>query len=372
MAKFIVWQLKRWLIPALVIIGVISMSLIILSSTQPVTYMVYDGTPIYMPSQLFMSIMLFATIIATVFPMFVFNYKFGIRRADFYKQLPFEENQLKRIILVMGLVLVLIGAVLAFSLGFGIYFLRYYLTDVSKLEENTYLLKIDWKYVFYFFGVLLLATFSTYSISALFVYHNVSIFEAIVSIVLAHIFLGAFLSGILAQVYASMTAYGGFEDNTKQIYLSFSLITPIIAAADFDELFMSAKDHLSYNLYWNLPIYFALGIGSFLWIFFSKDRSADKENEKGHPSILTLIAEHGGFLSIILLFNYISYYLIYIAFIIMFFAFATYFFINVLYRHGFKLRMEQWIPMIGVGMISILDAIYMAIVANKMLQNSVY
>lgn len=366
MGKFIVWQLKRWLVPALVILGVMTMSMVIMAASESLTYEVNNmtGDPMHygMANNMFIAAVIYGSIISIVFPMFVFNYKFGIRRADFYKQLPFEKNELRRIILVMGLVIVMMGVLVSFSLGLGLYLIRYFTYDKSSLITTEYttekLYSFDYKYLIFFILLLMFTVFATYSISSLFVYHNVTVFEAILAVILAQLFLGLFSWSIVQQVNSLYFTYTGEEPQT--IYLTFSFVSPVIAASNMNDLFVGLGDGIWKNLYWNVGTYFLLGIGAFVWLFLVKDRSADVENEKGKPAPITLVAVHGGFLSVMLFANMLAGYTIYISLIINIFVIATYFFINVLYRHGFKLKLEQWIPIAASSLVAIADAIVLA------------
>lgn len=363
MGKFIFWQIKRWLVPALVILGVMTMSMVIIAASEPLTYEINNmtGEPMYygMTNNLFLSASLYASLISIVFPMFVFNYKFGIRRADFYKQLPFEKNELRRIIFVMGLVIAMVGVLVSFLLGLGLYLIRYFVYDKSTLIVTEYatekLYNFDYKYLLFFVILLMFTVFATYSISSLFVYHNVTVFEAIVAIILGQLFLGLLTFTIAQQAVAL------YIKNTDQeidmVYLTFSMISPVIASSNMNQLFVGFGDGIWKNLYWNVGTYFLLGIGAFIWLMLVKDRSADIENEKGKPAPITLVAVHGGFLSVMLFANMLAGYTIYISLIINIFVIATYFFINVLYRHGFKLRLEQWIPIVASSLVAIIDAI---------------
>lgn len=107
-------------------------------------------------------------------------------------------------------------------------------------------------------------------------------------------------------------------------------------------------------------------------MFMVKDRSADIENEKGNPSIITLIALHGGFLGVMLFANSLASYTIYLGLIINIFVIASYFFINVLFGHGFKLRMQQWIPLLVISLIVIADLVILAVTRSANVENYPY
>ena len=370
MMKFVLWQIKRWLIPALVMIGVMCLSMTISASQEAITETIYHGYADYtMPvaNTLFLVLIIYSSIISFVFPMFVFNYKFGIRRADFYKQLPFEPKQLKRIIITMGLIIILIGVSIAFMLSIGIYTIRYITFDRSTLEntvEHTdQMIKLDWKILAYFYLFLLASSFTTYSITSLFVYYNTSIFEALVAAIAAQILLGLLTFSISTQVVNVYNILNDESEPLREFYLSFSVLTPMIAGYQMNEMFVSSRDTFPINYLWNLTTYFGCGIGGFIWLFLVKDRSADKENEKGKPGIINLIAIHGAFLSLMLFFSSILSTQLFVGLILYIFTIATYFFINVLYRHGFKLRMGQWIPMVVVSIIGLVDMFFIATIS---------
>lgn len=378
MGKFIVWQIKRWLVPALVILGVMTMSLVIMGASEVLTYRVFhdpgsglDFSYLDSPSTFFMAAMLYGSLVSIVFPMFVFNYKFGIRRADFYKQLPFGANQLRRIIFIMGLVIAIIGVSLAFITGVGIIIIRHSALQNATLESNEYyttkLYDFNYRYLFITYLLLLLNVFATYSISCVFVYHNVSVFEAIIGVLLAQLMLGLLPLAISNQIIQVK----GWVNNESYdpVYVTFSTMSPIIGAYNLNSLFYGATEDFWKNLYWNIGVYLLLGMGAFIWMFLTKDRSADVENEKGNPSVITLIALHGGFLGMMLFANSLASFTIVLGLIINIFVIATYFFINVLYGHGFKLKMQQWIPLAAVSLIVIADLIFLAVTKSQYVGN---
>ena len=380
MGKFILWQIKRWLVPALVILGVMTMSMVILGASESLTYTLYNdpygGTFSYNDgsSTFFMGAMLYSSLVSIVFPMFVFNYKFGIRRADFYKQLPFAENQLRRTILLSGLVIALVGVSLAFLTGTGILLIRHFAFDKSTListpDYTQYLYTFKYRYLLVFYLLLMLNVFATYSISCLFVYHNVTVFEAIIGVLLAQLCLGLLPYAIASQV---STIKGWVtNDFVEPTYVTFSTISPVIGAVNINSLFYGMEEEIWKNLYWNIGVYLISGLGSFIWMFMVKDRSADIENEKGNPSIITLIALHGGFLGVMLFANSLASYTIYLGLIINIFVIASYFFINVLFGHGFKLRMQQWIPLLVISLIVIADLVILAVTRSANVENYPY
>lgn len=368
MMKFITWQIKRWLIPALVMIGVMCLSMAISAGQEAIIKTVYHNEyhdyVLDTGNSLFMVLILYSSIISFVFPMFVFNYKFGIRRADFYKQLPFEPKHLRRIILTMGLIIILIGVTLAFMLSIGIYALRYITYDRSALQNTVdyteMMMNLDWKVLIYFYLLLIASSFATYSLTSLFVYHNTSVFEALIAAIAVQLLLGLLSFSILEQVSTIVSRMTNGAESPKLITLSFSVITPVIAGYQMNEMFVSSRSSFPQNFLWNLTLYLGCGVGSFIWLFLIKDRSADKENEKGRPSIITLIAIHGGFLSLLLFFARLMAFQLFVGLLVYIFTIATYFFINVLYRHGFKLRLEQWIPMTIISIVGLVDLISLA------------
>lgn len=368
MSKFIVWQLKRWLVPILVITGVFALSMVVASLQEPLTYITYSGYPVNNVGSFFLIAISYAAIISVVFPMFVFNYKFGIRRADFYKQLPFEPQNLRRIIFSMGLVLLLIAVSLAYFTGIGIFLIRYFTFNKENLstvgDTITHLYEFKFEYLGYFYILLMLTTFTTYSVTSLIVYHNIGVFESLIAVVLGQLFIGLFPLTTTMQILQMVERTTG--NPQEMIYITFSLVSPIIAGWDLNTLFQNVDGSFARNLYWNVGTYLLFGVGSFIWLFLVKDRSADLENERGRPSIITLVAVHGGFLSLQMFFNYLAYAMLYGALIIYLFTMTAYFFINVLFRHGFKLRMEQFIPMAVVAAISLADIFITSYAYNAM------
>ncbi len=355
MSKFISWQLKRWLLPILIITSTLTLTVVFSAISEPVSYLSYcleeDNCFVSeTPSTLFFMLIIYSSLMAFIFPLIMFNYKFGIRRADFYKQLPFKPKQLRRTIFLLGLTVTLVCVSIIFALCFGIYALRYFATDITKISSTAVLIDIQWKYLGYFYLLLIGSTFSTFSLHSLFVFRNANIFEGIVAGVLAQVLLNLLPFGILSQVAIIYPVITGETFSIPSIFLGVA--APAAASFNLNQLFTSSAKAIDKSIFWNVPSYLLFGLGSFLYLFMEKDRSSDIENERGRPSAVTLIALHGGFLAVLLMFDCVEIISLYVPLILWTFTTAIYYFINVLFAAGFKFKLSQWLPFTLVAIIA--------------------
>ena len=140
-------------------------------------------------------------------------------------------------------------------------------------------------------------------------------------------------------------------------FVGFGVIDVIFYATRFDTLTFFEDievENTAYDIVSLCGIY-GLALGSFLWSFFRKDVSAEKENTKGSPCVVPVVSLHAAVPLIVLASCLISFKNPkWIAFplVLTMFTLVAYFFLNVLYNHGFKLKKMQWIPMIPVAVIS--------------------
>ena len=346
--KFIVWQLKRWIVPLSIFLGVITLMFVLAVMSADI----YQGEGYYTllsGSSILLSPMMTAILISGIFPLVVFSYKFGMQRCDFYNQLPFKPKEFKRTIMLLGLICVLVVVIVGYALGISIFALYYAISPATK-TVTTYMgdlllqkIKYNWGAVFYSLLYLILICSATYFISSCIVYNNIGIFESIICIALFHIAA----SSVALAIQVRLVHYQVIESFES---LAFGVFPMIVYGNLFDTMFGGEKVELAKEFYINCGVYITLAAGGFAWTWLEKDRSAEIDNTKGEPKLFPIIVLHAGFLFGLALVDALVLELgaPLLGLVLWALSMVAYFFLNVLYKHGFGLQMKQWIPMIPI------------------------
>lgn len=353
--KFIVWQLKRWIVPLAIFLGVIvlmfglSVISIVTTFDGGAIYQIESGNSISTLSLLQTPIFV-AILLAAIFPIVVFSYKFGMQRCDFYNQLPFRPKEFKRTIMILGLVAILAVIIVGYGLGASIFAIFYALSPATKtinyfgfVIEGATKINLDWTAIFYGLLYLIVICAASYFISSCIVYNNIGVFESIICIVLFHIAA----SSAVMVVQTRLVIHEIIESYDA---ISFGIIPMIAYSSMFDSLLTEGNIEVGKEFYISCGIYIALAAGGFIWTWLEKDRSAEVDNTKGEPKAFPIIVLHAGMLfgtgliaALILQLG-----LPVLGLVMWALCMVVYFFLNVLYKHGFGLEMKQWLPMIPI------------------------
>ncbi len=354
--KYIWWELKRVIVPFTIVLGAFFFS----SFITIVSANLYKGyaQPVS-PMSLYIGL---GIAIGAVFPLFVMQYKFGLIRADFYRQLPFGPRRFKQQTLIAGLVFLLIGVSILYILQISTFTVKYFLTPDSYEVYGEIVYKMDFNFIYLAYGYLclILSVSATYFISALMVNYNSNVWESIVCIVLGQLFL-------LLVYYAPASVIRMFinENALRTDFLNFSFVSGIIAGNLLDKLAIyGIVDNYLFQVI-SFVGYLLVGGGSAAWVLMSKDKSAELTNAAGNPNIVNTLVIHFGFGSILLIINMLSglgtsVFTIVLDILVM----VAYFFFNVMFRHGFKLKMMQYIPYICVCSLTFVICIILPLIYN--------
>ena len=344
--KFIVWQLKRWIVPLSIFLGVI----VLMFALSVMTADIYQSEVYYsLPPSILQPAMFVAILLGAIFPIVVFSYKFGMQRCDFYNQLPFQPKEFRRTIMILGLISILLVIIVGYGLGASIFAIFYALSPASK-TMSTYMgeivltkINFDWAAMLYALLYIIEMCTASYSISACIVYNNIGVFESIICIALFHI---AASSAVMA-VQTRLVIHDVIDTFDA---VSFGIIPMIAYTTLFDNLFVEGSIEVAKEFYISCGINIALAAGGFVWTWLEKDRSAEVDNTKGEPKVFPIIVLHAGMLFGVALVAALTLQLglPVLGLVLWALCMVAYFFLNVLYKHGFGLEMKQWLPMIPI------------------------
>ncbi len=351
--KFIVWQLKRWIVPLAVFLGV----MIVIFASSAIGSDVYQGSYLFNLSVLSPAVFT-SLIISSVFPIMAFSYKFGMQRCDFYNQLPFKPKEFKRIIMLMGLICVLSIIIVGYTVGVSLFAIFYAISPATKTItyfDTTQVLEkinLNWAAVFYCLIYIVIMSSASYFISACVTYNNIGVFESVICLLMFH----AAACSLVLPIQIRLMRYEVIEEYEA---LAFGIIPIVAYGTMFDQIFAGENikfAELGYGFFTNCSIYLALSGGAFAWTWLSKDRSAEIDNTKGEPKLFPIVILHAAFLFALALLSALMATLgiIVLGLILWSFSMVAYFFLNVLYKHGFGLYMKQWVPMIPIFIITFL------------------
>lgn len=283
------------------------------------------------------------------------EYKFGMQRADYYGQLPFKPKHLRRYFYIAGLIMTAVTLLLSLLLT-GLFIAIRYGIDKSSLPTGWELLNLNWQYVW--LGLLFVFGYgiANYCISATILDQNIGIFESIINLLLFQVVLS-----LLTQAPALII---GVLDKSELYNLGFGVVNIAIYGAKFDASIFSGEG-FGTNACEIISIIgsYVIAIVAFLWAFFRKDVSAEKENTKGRPCVFPIVTLHLAAFALAMISSLISLKnprLLAWPLIIYGFVLVAYFFLHVVYNHGFKLKKMQWIP---IPLVTILGFAFIVIFA---------
>ena len=350
MNRAILYQIKKWLVPIIVL----AVAFVAINAITAFTTNFYvDKSKPYGMVNLFSvtsvfsignAITIFALSAAAAIVAMV--YKFGMIRADFFQQLPFKPKNLRRYMFMAGLIAISAVLLIGSGLTIAMFAIKYNIDAKTVAGNINYVLK-DFNFGYLSLGFLFFVGYgiANYCICACILDQNIGIFESIICILL----MQAVLSLIVQMPYNAISIVAGKGYHP----FGFGLVNAYLFGSYFDQLVFvkDAKVEISGQEIASVIGIFALAIGGFLWVFLRKDISAEKENTKGSPCVFPVVVVHLATFAIIAAASLISLknpkYLMWPA-ILSLVTFTAMFFIQVIYNHGFKLKKMQWIPLVAL------------------------
>ena len=367
--KYLLWQFKDWMIP-FIIITVIGLAVSVTNFGLVEVYVDDSNRQI---AGIIMSTIITFSLISMVLPIFILKYRFGIRRADFYGQLPFKPKQFRRIVITYGLVLLIISISVSYFLSAGILAIRYFLSPSSKemtyfFSEETYtvyLANLNFFHIFLTsYLVIIVASVISYFVSSFIVMMNGNVFESIVSIICYQVFASLFLLTLFSYIRYAIThhasnmsddlSYALTLINNFSLQSGFGISYPLIFDSFILEPLINNKE--AADMFANENI--GLLVGAILYLlngaimgtlcYLVKDPSGEILARRGRPNLFNVISLHLAAFTLYLAVGQIG--IIPVGALSLFIVVSViYFFINVLYRKGFKLLPQQYIPMIIIA-----------------------
>lgn len=316
MSKYIRYQIKQYLpiIGVVLAIFIITFIIDIYFSSNPF------GTYYYSLSKNHINYEnpLIATSIASLFiptfiPLFIFSYKYSIKKADTYMQLPFNTNKLRITNYLLGFMIILVPFVSIFLLSTLITLLiqasnnPYYLTDFSY--PNTTISKefyYNYGYILITFIILIFIMFFEYSMSCIAAYSANNTSDGFIYICLFFVFRFLILYAIPQYFFNITNTNYGFNvvnwniTNVPVIGLLFKFFNKCIAYGSYDQNFFISINHLGeeYVNFDNIGLVFSscmialFGIISALYMIFIKDKNKENYGRKRNESIFDYLLPH--------------------------------------------------------------------------------
>lgn len=357
MNKAIKYILRRFMVPAIVLTVVLIAVPAISIFPSSFKYNTEDPYSLFTVTPSIISVASFIMVFAAsaAAGIIAMEYKFGMQRADYYGQLPFKPKHLRRYFYIAGLIMTAVTLLVGLLLTALFVAIRYNI-DKGSLSSGWVMRPMNWQYIW----LGLLFTFgygiANYCISATILDQNIGIFESIINIILFQV--------VLSLLTQAPTLIIGALKESELYNLGFGVVNIALYGVKFDAAIFNGLE-VTANACEIISIVgsYVIAILAFLWAFFRKDVSAEKENTKGRPCVFPIVTLHLAAFAIAMISSLISLknpnFLLW-PLIIYGFVLAAYFFLHVIYNHGFKLKKMQWIP---IPLVTILGFAFIIIFA---------
>ncbi len=313
--KYIKYQIKQWLPLIGIISGILIITLIIdlIFSKNPMNYHYYEASKSNVSYQNPLIITSCCILCLTFFvPLFVFSYKYSIKKADTYVQSPFKNNNLKITNFILGYLCLALPFIVIFLIGLLSTYITqlinnpYHVIVVPQNPGMTYYSHItfyyNYGYLILFMFFILFMLFIEYSLNSFAANFANNTIDALIYISLFFIFRMLILYAI-PQYFMQNLDIIEYDFNIFNLSLT---IMPVISFAltVFNSLisrgYFDAKDVFISDLYkyqyvgYVISFTFIIMIGIFaaLYIFFIKDKYKENYGRKRNNTIFDYLLPH--------------------------------------------------------------------------------
>ncbi|MBO4541007.1 MAG: hypothetical protein J5736_03435 [Bacilli bacterium] len=310
--KFIKWQLGQWL-PLIIVFGVF-LAAVFLSTclnSQIYAYAAESNGVRYIveyPETNIASIIVPALLLTFIMPCFVFHFRYRRESADFFRQAPVKEAEIRRYKMVLGLLIILALVTVVFWLGFllmilrfalapqmprsigSLFFSYYYYDSYSQVAYNLY-------FGYYPLVWLLLLVFIVvqYSINCFLMSMTGTLLDGILFLLVGQIFLiGVFSFPILlaTEIVSMATNDSGVVavfTGLLRIFPNVGIVEPILFLESlFESLIqrnvvtiLSENAGINVALFLSLALYLGLGGACGFFVWKGKDPSGEYFGKNG-------------------------------------------------------------------------------------------
>lgn len=316
MSKYIRYQIKQYLPIIGVILAIFIITFIVdiyLSSNPFGTYFYSKSNNSINYENPLLATSIASLFIPTFIPLFIFSYKYSIKKADTYMQLPFNQNKLRITNYILGFMIILVPFISIFLLSTFITLLiqagnnPYVITDFSY--PNTVVYKefyYNYGYIFITLIVLIFIMFFEYSMSCIAAYCANNTIDGFIYICLFFVFRLLILYAIpqyffkITNVNYHYNVINWNITNIPVMGLLFKFFNSCIAYGGYDQNFFISVNYYGgeYINYDNIGLVFSsctialLGIISALYMILIKDKNKENYGRKRNESIIDYLLPH--------------------------------------------------------------------------------
>ncbi len=291
--RFIKWQLKQWFAPLLIAFLLLFLSFIITCSTSNVSYRYYEGGSfVSQPSSNLIAISIPLTLVAVIFPLFVYDYRFKKTQADTFMQAPLKRNRLRLTRLLLGLSMIMIIFTIVYVIGVLIVFFRQ-VTTPDLYEQGGYIFKIrffDYRYYIAAYFFLLAFASLEYFISSFIVLLSDNVLDAIFLLLFVDIIRAllpfsfyTYSTTMLNNIYNGYNSFqGSWLANAASPLLVMLYPEKIFSSFIIGKealIFTNFSDYVSFIFY--LVAYLLMGVSSVIYVVLSSDPSGEYVGRPG-------------------------------------------------------------------------------------------
>lgn len=355
-------QFKSMLLPGLIIGSIVILTGIILGLSANVfeVYSVssYGRYLTAVPSMNTTAMFVVSCIGGTIFGIIVASYRFSLKKADVYHQAPFNEKTVRNVRILVGLIFTLIATITAFFFLICIFVVRSKFSYPSNNYNSEYYAytraNIDYVLLFCEFIVIVALVISCYFISVFFALQTSTLPNAIILTLAALLILGTgtkFIGMIVSHYYSCFEVYkNSVEEFVPNITFGYIYGSSEFIYYRFESQIMNLEQSYkisNWNLYEPFVGTILLGGGIAPICFLQPEISGELCGKGDNKNVIQRIFHHTFYL-IALCFatTAIDDSGVFIYLLVALYLGTTYYLITVWLNRSFKLKQDDWIPMI--------------------------
>ena len=313
MSKYIKYQIKQWLPILAVIFSIFFVTLIVdiyLSSNLFGQY--YNENDYIQYKNPLFSTMIAGLLLAIFIPIFSFSYKYSIKKADTYMQLPFNTNKLRITSYLFGYLAIILPFIIMSLIGVSI-------ISITQACKNPYLVYeyifgvgnfahiieyyYNYGYLFLTLFIVILLIFFEYSLSCIAAYHANNTLDSFLYIIFFFIFRLLILYAIPGYFLFHMDIYVNYNVicwNTNvfsEIFLISLILNQLIAYGSYKgNLFTNSYNNdanlQNIGLIVSVILVAILGILAFIYLIFTKDKYKENYGRKRNNTLFDFLLPH--------------------------------------------------------------------------------
>lgn len=312
MSKYIKYQIKQWLPILAVIFSIFFVTLIVdIYFSNNLFGPYYNENDYISYKNPLFSTMIAGLLLAIFIPIFSFSYKYSIKKADTYMQLPFNTNKLRITSYLFGYLAIILPFIIMSLIGVSI-------ISITQAFKNPYVVPhyfyggggshiieyyYNYGYLFLTLFLVILLIFFEYSLSSIAAYRANNTLDSFLYIIFFFIFRLLILYAIPAYFLYHMDIYVYYnviDWNTSvfsEIFLIAIILNQLVAYGNykgniFTNISSNTANLENIGLIVSVILIGIFGILASLYLIFTKDKYKENYGRKRNNTLFDFLLPH--------------------------------------------------------------------------------